>query len=111
MKKRTKQWVLSAAAPHAAPACFDNKEHYKSYMLLKKMSVNTMDYNFCMDCTPEFKDEMLKCGRCEHPETQFITIIRHAGRSTESEVEGISCRSLKWPRVADGKVAVLFDED
>jgi hypothetical protein len=111
MKAKTKQWVLSSSAPNATPSCFDSKEQYKSYMQLKKMSVHVMDHNFCLDCTPEFKCRMLSEGRCEHPETMFITVIREAGRSVESEVEGVSMRSIRWPKVSDGKAVVLFDEN
>lgn len=30
-------------------------------------------YNFCTDCTPEYKEKMLKEGRCERPDIVFRT--------------------------------------
>ena len=29
-------------------------------------------YNFCTDCTPEYKEQMLREGRCEKPDTIFL---------------------------------------
>lgn len=29
-------------------------------------------YNFCTDCTPEYKERMCREGRCEKPDTIFL---------------------------------------
>ncbi len=84
------------------PLCFQSKEQYEDYNTLMNASANPRDYvgTFCMDCTPEFKTEMLECNMCEHPETRFV-LYRNV---IENEVEqiGVAENSRFWNKVQRG---------
>ena len=54
------------------PLCFKDSKQYTQWMLLLQMSGESKRAGYCLDCTPEYKHEMMACGRCEHPETRFM---------------------------------------
>lgn len=56
-----------------------------AYELWKKSSrVAIPIYGFCEDCLPEYQSKMIRCHRCEHPETIF-----------EEDDDGFICGTLK----------------
>lgn len=55
------------------PKCFDSLEQY---MLWKNVARNAYPgaSGICADCTPEYKEKMIKANRCARPLTYFIRI-------------------------------------
>ena len=51
------------------PLCFSSKKQYDVWRDLARMS--RPHSGICTDCTPEYKFEMQKQGRCEYPEVVF----------------------------------------
>jgi hypothetical protein len=62
----------------------------------------------CIDCTPEFKEQMMCAGRCEHPETVFVTNIDKYG---EAETVGINELSPWYRRVMKGQMVFVRKGD
>lgn len=93
------------------PLCFQSKEQYEDYNALMNSSSNPSDNlgTFCMDCTPQYKTEMLECGRCEHPETRFVLYKNHV----EQEVEqiGVAENSRFWSKVQRGITIINWGQD
>lgn len=91
------------------PMCFKTYDQYKDYIHLMRQSGNPKDNGVCLDCTPEFKAEMMECGKCEHPETRFVVWKNE----TEGEVEivGISSESRYWRRVQRGTTILNWGQD
>lgn len=88
------------------PLCFQTREQYEDYNTLMNASANPRDTvgTYCMDCTPEFKTEMLECGMCEHPETRFV-LYKNV---IENEVEqiGVAENSRFWNKVQRGMTVI-----
>ena len=82
------------------PMCFQSRDQYKDWIHLMRQSPRPRDTGYCYDCTPEFKAEMMECGRCEHPETRFV--LRKNPTEGEVELVGISSESMFWKRVQRG---------
>ena len=91
------------------PMCFKTYEQYKDYIHLMRQSTYPKDNGVCLDCTPEFKAEMMECGRCEHPETRFVLWKNE----TEGEVEmvGIGSDSRYWRRIQRGVTILNWGQD
>jgi len=71
--------------PDWYPPCFRSKEQHSEYMWqLNRVNQPFDPANYCMDCTHEYKIEMLKEKKCEHPETIFVT-----WKSTHREPEEV----------------------
>jgi hypothetical protein len=98
---------IKPANPDWYPPCFETKEKYADYIWTVAKVGQPMDCdNYCMDCTHEYKIDMLKEKRCEHPETIFVdwrTLYRAPeveGRlitnQDEADVIGISNVSKFW---------------
>lgn len=86
--------VYHGFAEAVTPKCFKSDESYHEYVAtflgasgseLKQPRVDV-----CRDCNPEYKEQMMKEGRCEHHETVFIRSIRMGG-----EVIGVAIDSAK----------------
>ena len=59
--------------PDWFPPCFEHREQYKEYMWQAHKTSQPEDpMNYCLDCTHEYKVQMLKEKRCEHSETIFV---------------------------------------
>lgn len=74
------------------PSCFNSVDDYLvwKYLALKTVKKKLAD-NICMDCSPEYKREMVKQGRCQHPETKFFVINRYKDKKYYmSEMVGVS---------------------
>jgi hypothetical protein len=71
--------------PNWYPPCFENQDKYNEYMWTIAKVGQPMDCNnYCLDCTHEYKIQMLKEKRCEHQETIFIS-WRTAHKTPETE--------------------------
>lgn len=97
----------SRAASH--PACFESSEQYRDYIHLMRQSSNPKDTGVCLDCTPEFKTQMLEEGLCDHPETRFV--VWRNPQEDSVEVVGISCESRFWKKVQRGESILNWSED
>jgi len=59
--------------PDWYPPCFESKEQHNDYMHMIRRVGQPMDSNnYCLDCTHEYKIQMMKENRCEHHETIFV---------------------------------------
>lgn len=71
------------------PPCFKSKEQHRDYMWqVFKAKQPEDELNYCMDCTREYKIQMLKEKRCEHPETIFV-IWKTRVQQSKEEVNDI----------------------
>lgn len=55
------------------PACFESQEQYNQWIEAARSAKACMPYimQACADCTPEFKQRMEACGRCENRHVEF----------------------------------------
>lgn len=106
--------VKEGICSYDPPPCFKGDNEWREYVVAAMLCRNKSErqrapIEYCRDCTPKFKDEMLGCGKCKHPETVFIRSERHGGdiigvpvgeRSTtvwESAVMGMAGEVVKLP--------------
>jgi len=93
--------------PNWFPPCFMSKQQHLDYMWMIRRVGQPMDSNnYCLDCTKEYKAEMMCEGRCEHPETRFvvwrttykepITEGKLSSKLNQPDVIGISNISKFW---------------
>lgn len=87
------------------PACFNSSREYHQWLLLLRISKDHPGVGFCVDCTPEYKMEMMSEGRCAHPETQFI-VRRNSMDPDQVEIVGVSSKSVYWAKVETGSPVV-----
>ena len=66
------------------PKCFESEDQWAEYARLYKLSQGTGRVQYCMDCLPEYRDEMMCQGRCAHPETVFIQPLEQQPPSNAS---------------------------
>lgn len=100
--------VLHGSHAQFCPPCFHNAAQYRQWIYLNTQATQPKDRSYCLDCTPEFKDQMMKEGRCSHPETRFVI---WASRSRELEVIGVSNKSIYWNKVMAGQTILNWGED
>ena len=51
------------------PACFETDEQWAEWV---EQARQVGEYcSYCSDCTPEYKDRMMREGRCSHPDVKF----------------------------------------
>ena len=104
--------VYHGFAEAITPKCFKSDESYHEYVAtflgaygseLKQPKVEV-----CRDCNPEYKEQMMKEGKCDHHETVFIRSNRMGGevigvaigKSTsawENAMMGVSGEVVKLP--------------
>lgn len=90
------------------PKCFGSLEQWDEYRELWRLSHRHCDQtpqvNFCKDCSPEYRDQMIEQDRCAHPETVFII---HAdgqiGVNGDRWGAWVSAISGRWPVVSQPK--------
>jgi hypothetical protein len=87
------------------PACFNSSTDYTQWLYLLRLSNQHLRIGFCVDCTHQYKLEMLSEGRCAHPETKFA-VLRNKKDPSEVEIIGVSSKSVYWARVDDGKTII-----
>lgn len=100
-RSRDPRKVLLGSRSASHPACFESPDQYRDYIHLMRQSSNPKDTGVCLDCTPEFKTQMLEEGLCDHPETRFV--LWKNGFENEVEVVGVSNQSRFWKRVQRGE--------
>lgn len=68
---------------HTPPTCFSTNTEWRSYVVATTLAVvgssNTRSIDYCKDCTPKYKQQMMEKGMCSHAETVFIRSDNHAG--------------------------------
>jgi hypothetical protein len=74
-----------------------------------RQSANPKDEGYCLDCSPEFKAEMLSAGKCAHPETRFV--LWREPVTQDLEMVGISESSRWWKRAQEGRTIINEDAD
>lgn len=76
--------------------CFDSTREYEAWLSMMRSSggyaYGSKTHGPCWDCTPEYKDAMVKAKRCEHPETVFKL-------TREGEMVGM-WKKRQWPAEA-----------
>jgi hypothetical protein len=94
--------------PNWYPPCFESQEQHKTYMWgIARVGLPMDCNNYCLDCTREYKVQMLSEKRCEHPETIFVEWRNNYKRDediegtlispqNEPDVLGISNLSKFW---------------
>ena len=55
------------------PSCFSKLSNWKDWNRLTMLADKPKE-NFCIDCTPVFKQRMLEADRCEYPDVTFHEI-------------------------------------
>jgi hypothetical protein len=70
----------------SAPKCFDGPRQFAEWERheAEAHALRNPPVDFCSDCTPQYKSEMVKAGRCEFPHTLFVTI----GAGDDAELVG-----------------------
>lgn len=55
------------------PACFESQGQYDSWLEAARTATHgkPLMMGACADCTPEFKQRMESCGRCENQHVYF----------------------------------------
>lgn len=103
--------VLNPEYVKRTPECFDSAAQYREWVELKRQSTQWQSHpGVCVDCTPEFKEKMMRQGRCQHPETKFVTFIDKYG---DAESLGVNQFSPFYKRVMKGQLVFTSwkDED
>jgi hypothetical protein len=103
-RKRNPRAVLNKSGGYYPP-CFNSSREYSQWVLLLKVSNAGVNLGYCVDCTPDYKMEMMCEGRCSHPETQFI-VRRNSLERDELEVIGVSDESYYWTQVSQGAAVI-----
>ena len=106
---RDPRQVLNAGRAESYPACFSSAAQYREWVTLNRWAAQPRDPSYCLDCTPEFKEQMMNESRCSHPETRFVV---WTSRGKEMEVIGVCNTSPMWKRVSAGQTILNWgDED
>lgn len=108
MEHNDPRLVLSGAHAQSCPDCFNSAAQYRDWMHLNRQASQPRDPNYCLDCTPEFKEQMLTQGRCRHPETRFVI---WASQRREIELIGVCNKSPMWKRVIAGNTILNWGDD
>lgn len=87
------------------PPCFKDSDEFNHWRLLLRASGESMRVGYCIDCTPEYKMQMMCEGRCKHPETQFV-VLRNSKDPDQVEMVGVSSASVYWARVERGHAVI-----
>lgn len=79
------------------PACFESEEQWLEFADLWKLSQPNVKMKMCHDCTPEWRDQMIRENRCAHPETVFVLL--------DGEVVGVNGEKwFSWISALTGKL-------
>jgi hypothetical protein len=99
--------VGRGAAPADAPPCFSGQGQWEDYVACwcvneRLASHYSKHVEYCRDCTPEHKRQMMEQGRCAHPETLFVL--------KEDEIVGVSSHyAQRWKGSLFGYNGELLD--
>lgn len=108
-QRRDPRNVLSHQHAMVKPPCFESALQYRQYITLMRQSARPKDDGYCLDCTPEFKTQMLEEGRCTHPETRFAFWKDHA--TQELEIIGVCDTSRFWAAALQGNTIINGEEN
>lgn len=109
MRKDDPRKILSKPDAEFHPTCFESAAQYRDYVTLMRQAAEPFDSSYCLDCTPEYKSQMLAEGRCNHPETRFV--IWSSNTQREPEIIGVSNKSKYWKRVSAGVTILNWGDD
>lgn len=103
--------VTKGLAHPNRPACFRSEDEYREYTVAALLTGHasrgvTIKINYCRDCTPDYKKEMLECGQCSHPETVFVRDAKTSG----GDVVGVAVGSPEATRVWEQAVMGLMGQ-
>ena len=103
IRKLFEETVAKGLCTNEPPKCFDTHAKWQEYvaacMVSRKDEAGYV--NQCWDCTPEYKQAMMRKGACEHPETVFIRAKRFKG-----EVIGV-CIDTRYKKTSKWEMAVM----
>jgi hypothetical protein len=74
------------------PACFRDRKQFVEWVKFARMAKPHPNHSYCEDCTPQYKELMLKQDRCAFPGVTF--------RNTEGFRSQAEVRALKASRFA-----------
>jgi hypothetical protein len=77
IQREFKHALERGAATETPPPCFPTQEQWEEYVALWSLveritSRYSQHVEFCRDCTPAHRAQMLGEGKCTHPETIFV---------------------------------------
>lgn len=72
-RRKTQKAAKPFKLPRVMPPCFDTRRQWEKYHTLAMIS-GSSSFNFCTDCTPEHRDQMIRERRCKFPGTTFVTV-------------------------------------
>jgi len=93
------------------PACFEGETEYREYTVATLLTGHasrgvTTRINYCRDCTPDFKREMMESGRCSHPETVFV----RETNGTSGDVVGVAIGDPENTRIWEQAVMGMMGQ-
>lgn len=112
--------VVQKLCPLERPRCFESDEQWREYIAAwiaastNKPFESATRIDYCQDCQVGFKREMMKCGRCDHPETVFIYSEKHDGDLIGVSVDPDLRKTRVWEMAvfgASGDVSSAPPED
>ena len=56
------------------PSCFTVTQWEEWSAFAMAAARPSLEDYACTDCLPEFKARMMRCGRCDWPETEFVVV-------------------------------------
>lgn len=104
-KRKDPRAVLNKGGGGVHPACFPDAEGFRQWYLLLVLSGEHRRSGYCLDCTPEYKTQMMAEGRCEHPETKWV-MFKNRHEADQLDVVGVSSESIYWAKVENGATVV-----
>lgn len=104
IRKLFEETVKEGLCPHEPPSCFDAHAKWREYVAACIISRRDESgyINQCRDCTPEFKQAMMRSGACQHPETVFIRSKRFKGEIIGVCIDPRIKRTAKWEEAVMG---------
>lgn len=103
--------VTRGLAHPKKPACFRSDDEYREYTVAALLTGHasrgvTTKINYCRDCTPDYKREMLESGQCSHPETVFI----REAKTNSGDVIGVPVGGPESTRVWEQAVMGMMGQ-
>lgn len=69
---------LLPALPLKTPRCFETAQQWqlirRGCVYMRSMGKLSPKFTYCTDCTPEYRDQMVREERCAFPRTTFTKI-------------------------------------
>ena len=71
IKRRPFKQLKPVPMPTKMPKCFSSIREWRIYKVLAQLT-GVGKFNYCEDCTAEYRDRMHAEGRCAFPGTKFV---------------------------------------